>query len=136
RSGHYIACSGCDSSSTMFTAAKDDVRELLIETWNRRAAPAVEVEDDIRKDFGASARAMLQLANHGPEDDLRDGLRELSTRMFRVLNGLPPSALSAQVQDVAGWQLVPKEPTDEMIDAYVGAAIEVEPMLSRVRARV
>lgn len=27
------------------------------------------------------------------------------------------SALPAQVQDVAGWQLVPKEPTQEMLDA-------------------
>jgi len=34
--GHYIACTGCDAASTMFTAAKDDVRDLLIETWNRR----------------------------------------------------------------------------------------------------
>ena len=27
------------------------------------------------------------------------------------------AALSAQVQDVAGWKLVPKEPTQEMLDA-------------------
>jgi Lar family restriction alleviation protein len=38
RQGHYIACAGCDASSTMFTALKDDVRGLLIETWNRRFA--------------------------------------------------------------------------------------------------
>lgn len=39
RQGHYIACKGCDSASTMFTAAKDDVRDLLTETWNRRFTP-------------------------------------------------------------------------------------------------
>lgn len=39
RQGHYIACKGCDSSSTMFTALKGDVRDLLIQTWNSRYIP-------------------------------------------------------------------------------------------------
>ncbi len=34
------------------------------------------------------------------------------------------SALSAQVQDVEGWQLVPKEPTEEMISAWMSAFSE------------
>lgn len=45
------------------------------------------------------------------------------------------SALSAQVQDVAGWQLVPKQPTEEMLDAYWGQTGESEAMRSRVHAR-
>ncbi|WCA57816.1 hypothetical protein G6M16_008930 [Agrobacterium tumefaciens] len=44
-------------------------------------------------------------------------------------------ALSAQVQDVAGWQLVPKEPTDEMLDAYWAQTGESELMRSRVHSR-
>ncbi|NTA58561.1 hypothetical protein G6L32_07940 [Agrobacterium tumefaciens] len=35
------------------------------------------------------------------------------------------SALSAQVQDVAGWQLVPKEPTHEMLKAMFEAMFDV-----------
>lgn len=45
------------------------------------------------------------------------------------------SALSAQVKDVAGWQLVPKQPTEEMLDAYWGQTGESEAMRSRVHAR-
>ena len=45
------------------------------------------------------------------------------------------AALSAQVQDVAGWQLVPKQPTEEMLDAYWGQTGESEAMRSRVHAR-
>ncbi|SDJ25731.1 hypothetical protein SAMN05428983_0854 [Agrobacterium fabrum] len=45
------------------------------------------------------------------------------------------SALSAQVQDVAGWQLVPVRPTEEMLDAYWGQTGESEAMRSRVQAR-
>lgn len=44
-------------------------------------------------------------------------------------------ALSAQVQDVAGWQLVPVRPTEEMLDAYWGQTGESEAMRSRVQAR-
>lgn len=45
------------------------------------------------------------------------------------------SALSAQVQDVARWQLVPTQPTEEMLDAYWGQTGESEAMRSRVHAR-
>ena len=45
------------------------------------------------------------------------------------------AALSAQVQDVAWWQLVPKQPTEEMLDAYWGQTGESEAMRSRVHAR-
>ncbi len=45
------------------------------------------------------------------------------------------SALSAQVQDVAGWQLVPAQPTEDMLDAYWGQTGESEAMRSRVHSR-
>jgi Lar family restriction alleviation protein len=55
RQGHYIACTGCDASSNMFTALKDDVRELLTETWNRRSAlstpPQPEAQGDPDRGF-------------------------------------------------------------------------------------
>jgi len=40
--GHYIACSICEASSTAFHAAKDDVRQDVIEAWNSRGATAGE----------------------------------------------------------------------------------------------
>ncbi|WCK26592.1 hypothetical protein [Agrobacterium pusense] len=43
--------------------------------------------------------------------------------------------VSAQVQDVAGWQLVPAQPTEEMLDAYWGQTGESEAMRSRVHGR-
>lgn len=45
------------------------------------------------------------------------------------------SSLSAQVQDVAGWQLVPTQPTEDMLDAYWGQTGESEAMRSRVHSR-
>lgn len=53
-------------------------------------------------------------------------LHKLLGEHYRGKNGEPnlaiadalEAALSAQVQDVAGWQLVPTEPTDDMIEAF------------------
>lgn len=120
RQGYYIACSGCDSSSTMFTAAKDDVRQLLIETWNRRAAPGApvkalewEMEGDPAFWWFADQYKIERLPN-GQLRLSRTGLRGFSSNIgdhaslsaakaaaqahyeTRIL-----SALSAQVQDVA-----------------------------------
>lgn len=64
------------------------------------AALAVEAgveSETLRKEFGASARALHQLATNGSSDDLRQGMYELSNRMFRVLQGHPPSALTPEL---------------------------------------
>jgi hypothetical protein len=42
---------------------------------------------------------------------------------------LARDSLSAQVQDVAGWQLVPKEPTNEMIEALAESTTDLEEAL-------
>jgi hypothetical protein len=89
-----------------FEQARYDGIVAALEAALSAAEPSVAVKaDPMRKEFGASARALRLLAANGPDDDLRDGMRELSNRMFRVLNGLSPSALTAQVQDVAGWRM-------------------------------
>lgn len=67
RQGHYLACKACDSASTMFSAAKDDVRDLLIETWNRRNVPnlsAAQVQDVAgwRYDLEAAPTGLMEFA--------------------------------------------------------------------------
>lgn len=71
-----------------------------------------------------------------------DGAKSLIARLRRTKGQdgevtITPlyAALSAQVQDVAGWQLVPVRPTEEMLDAYWGQTGESEAMRSRVQAR-
>lgn len=59
---------------------------------------ALDLNDD---DLGS--HSTLELAKAAAQSDYEARIR---------------SALSAQAQDVAGWQLVPKEPTEEMLDAY------------------
>lgn len=41
--GHYIECSLCRASTPLRFACGDDPKPLLIEAWNRRAAPSGEV---------------------------------------------------------------------------------------------
>lgn len=59
-------------------------------------------------EMGAGGMRVLMPHPPGSTDHLPIG-----TKLYAI----SPS-LSAQVQDVAGWQLVPKEPTQEMLDAF------------------
>jgi len=80
-----------------------------------RAPPAPSVAVKALQELHAAEHAKL---GEMLLDKSEDGQSKANWQGGRV-NGIGAaiSALSAQVQDVEGWQLVPKEPTQEMLDA-------------------
>lgn len=72
-----------------------DLQAVMDAVERALTSQGVQDAEESAKEFAASARAMKQLADHGPDDDLRDAMREMSHRMFRVLAGLSPSAIPA-----------------------------------------
>jgi hypothetical protein len=85
-------------------------RETLAKIRTMVSTLSTQVQDvaESAKEFAASARAMKQLADHGPDDDLRDAMREMSHRMFRVLAGLSPSAIPAAPAKQEGGDVTSK----------------------------
>lgn len=90
-----------ESLSSFKPHLSDDVFKAMTEELGASYAACAELQERIdavqtmRQEFAKAARALTQLSTHGPDNDLRHGMQEITMRMFRVLGGLSPSALDA-----------------------------------------